>query len=188
MIVDTCWGPRAVTEKKFWHLVATEGMKAMTFYNNVSVGKGALLSVSAAIRSERHIESAQTPYSFSRLSDGKEAAFENVRKNNFPTRPSRLKSIYLFDDYGLVERALTEWFKNEPKAVHECRVLAESTVHRADTAWLNCLPNDWEDCANKYWSGMMSVSPFPETIVDGAIYFPTYESFPSPTSFLPNHA
>ena len=188
MIVDTCWGPRAVTEKQFWHLVPTDGTNAAMFYNNVRVGKGALLSVSAGIRSEPHIENAQTTYSFSRLGDSKEATFERVREDNFPTRPSRLKSIYLFDDYSLVERALAEWFSNELKTVHECRVLIESTIHKADAAWLNCVPNDWEEYANKYWAGIMSISPFPETIVDGAVYFPTYETFPSPTSFLPNHA
>lgn len=156
----------------------------MMFYNNVRVAKGALLSVSAGIRAEPHIENAQTPYSFSRLGDGKEAIFENVRKDKFPTHPSRLKSIYLFDDYSLVERALAEWFSNESKTVHECRVLIGSAIHKADTTWLNSTPIDWEACASKYWAGTMSDTPFPETIIDGAIYFPTHEEFPCPTTFL----
>lgn len=187
MIVDTGLGAREVSEKQFWHLVPAVGPNAMMFYNNVSVGKGALPSISATIRSDPNLENAQTPYSFSRLGDSKEAVFEKVRKDNFPTRPSRLKSIYLFDDYSLVERALTEWFSNENKTVHECRVLIGSAIHKADTAWLNCASNAWEECANKYWEGMMSVSPFPEVIVDGTVYFPTYETFPKPTNFLPNH-
>ena len=183
MIVDTCWGPREINEKPYWHLVPDKGANAMMFYNNVRVGKGALLSVSAGIKAEPHIENAHTPYSFSRLGDGKEAVFESVRKGGFPTHPSRLKSIYLFDDYSLVEKALAELFPNESKSVHECRVLISSAIHKADIAWLNCLPIDWEECARKYWSGIMSDHPFPETIVDGAIYFPTYETFPSPASF-----
>ncbi len=184
MIVNTCWGHCEISEKQYWHLVPNRGSNAMMFYNNVKVGKGALLSVSAGIRTEPNIESAQTPYSFSRLGDGKETVFESVRKDTFPKHPSRLKSIYLFDDYGLVERALAEWFSNEEKTIHECRVLIGSAIHKADTTWLNCNPANWEECANKYWAGTMSEKPFPETIVDGAIYFPTYENFPCPTSFV----
>lgn len=156
----------------------------MMFYNNVMVGQGAILSVSAGIRAEPHIESAQTPYSLSRLGDGKEEAFEKVRKNTYPMHPSRLKSIYLFDDYSLVQRALAEWFSNEQKNIHECRVLIGSTTHKADATWLNCYQNDWQECAQKYWAGTMSENPFPETIVDGAIYFPSYVNFPNPQSFL----
>jgi hypothetical protein len=185
MIVDTCWGPREIIDKPYWHLVPNSGANAMMFYNNVKVGKGALLSVSAGIRAEPHIENAHSPYSFSRLGDEKEAVFESVRKGEFPTYPSRLKSIYLFDDYSLVERAFAEWFPNESKSAHECRVLLNSAshIHKADAAWLNCSQIDWEVCARKYWSGIMSDLPFPETIVDGAIYFPAYKTFPSPASF-----
>lgn len=184
MIVDTCWGLREISEKQYWHLVPNNGSDAMMFYNNVKVGKGALLSVSAGIKAEPPTENAQTPYSFSRLGDGKEAAFESVRKDISPKHPSRLKSIYLFDDYSLVERALAEWFSSESKTIHECRVLIGSAIHKADTTWLNCNPANWEESANKYWAGTMSDNPFPETIVDGAIYFPTYETFPCPTSFV----
>ena len=179
MIIDTCWGPREISEKQYWHLVPNNGVNAMMFYNNVRVGKGALLSVSAGIKAEPHIENAQTPYSFSKLGDGKETVFESVRKDTFPTHPSRLKSIYLFDDYSLVERALAEWFSNESKIAYECRVLTGSVIHKADTTWLNCNSINWEEYANKYWAGTMSDDPFPETIVDGAIYFPIYETFPS---------
>lgn len=184
MIVDTCWGPYEVSEKPYWHLVPTHGTNAMMFYNNVHIAKGALLSVSAAIRSEPHIENAHTPYSFSRLGDKKEFVFERVRNDKYSACPSRLKSIYLFDDYSLVERALAEWFQSAQKTVHECRVLTGSVIHKADTVWLNSFPDGWEVCANNYWAGRMSGSPFPETIVDGAIYFPGYERFPDPASFL----
>lgn len=184
MIVETCWGPREIIDKPFWHLVPAKGANAMIFYNNVMVGKGALLTVSAGIKAEPHLENAHSPYSISRINDEKEAVFEKIRNEKYPTCPSRLKTAYLFDDYELVERALKEWFQNEVKTVHECRVLSSSVIHRADTAWLNCHRNDWELCANKYWGGIMSEYPFPETIVDGAIYFPTYKSFPSPASFL----
>ena len=174
-IVDTCWGPREIGEKTLWHLVSGRSF----FYNNVRAGKGALLSVSAGIRAEPQLHDAHTLYSFSRQMEEKEALFEKVRLEKFPHRPSRLKTLYVFDDYSLVQRALAEWFPNEKKEVHECRVLLGSVTHRADTSWLNRSPNEWASRAEKYWEGMMTDSPFPEVLIHGALYFPEWRSFSS---------
>jgi hypothetical protein len=43
-----------------------------------------------------------------RLSDVKEAVFENVRRAKFPDRTQRLKALFVFDDRALAERALKE--------------------------------------------------------------------------------
>ena len=185
-VVDTCWGSRLAATQQYWHVVPTAGVNAMIFYNNVMVHKGALLSVSAGIQAEPHLQNAHTPYSFSRLNDEKEMVFEQIRRTEFSSKPPRLKSLYLFDNYTLVERALAEWFPNERKNVHECRILIDGNcnVHKADTVWLNSQPTDWERCARNYWEGNLSDNPFPEIIVDGAIYFPAYETIPSPASFI----
>lgn len=188
MIVDTCWGPKQIDEKPYWHFVPTRGTNAMLFYNNVSIGKGALLSVSAGIQAEPHLENAHTPYSLCRIDDRKERVYEKIRTEKYPTCPSRLKSVYLFDDPNLVERALNSWFRQEPKEVHECRLLAGAVTHKADTTWLNCHEDEWVNCANKYWSGLMSNDAFPEMIVHGAIYFPNYKEFPKPSDFYDKNA
>ena len=170
MILDTDFGPREVHEKTYWHVVSTKGPFAMTFYNNVMVHKGELASVSAMIQAEPHLDSAQTGYSLSKMNDEKEILFERIRDNRYPSLPPRLKSFYVFDDYALVERAMKEWFQNEARAVHECRVLSISNTHKADTVWLNCAQNKWDECANNYWAGLMSEHPFPEIIVHGAYF------------------
>ena len=186
MLVDTCLGPREMDEKPYWHLVPAVGAYAMTFYNNVMVGKGALSSVSAWIEADPAIANAQTGYSAHRSNDPKEVIFEQIRQQEYSGLPSRIgKTIYLFDDYSLAQRAQTEWFANAPKIVHECRVIKGTTLHRADSAWLNCPQQDWVSCARNYWGGRLSSVPFPEILVHGAIYFPEYRSFPSPARFLP---
>ena len=177
-IVETCWGPTEIYEKTYWHLVTTD-INAIVFYNNIKVGKGILASLSASIRAQPEIENAQTLYSLTHRNDEKEELFEAVRLNKYPERPSRLKTIYLFDDYAFVERALNEWFSPHSKTVHECRVLVGSVIHRADTNWLNCPESQWEVCADNYWAGEMSKTPFPEVLVDGTVYFPNYADFPS---------
>jgi hypothetical protein len=171
--VETCWGMRQIDDQPYWHLVGTPWL----FYNNVRVGKGALLSVSAGIEAEPHIHNAHTPYSIARRDDAKEALFEEIRRTRFPHRPSRLKTLYVFDNYSLVQRALSEWFPKQDKIVYECRILIGAITHKADTVWLNAFPHQWSVNAEKYWEGAMTEAPFPEVLVHGAVYFPEWESF-----------
>lgn len=173
-VIQTCWGPQLIDDQPYWHLVSP----GVFFYNNVRVGKGALLSVSQAIEAEPAIANAQTPYSATRLYDPKEAVFEEIRRTKFPKSPQRLKTLYVYDDYALAHRALTEWFSGSPKIIYECRILLGSVLHRADTVWLNSQPNEWEESAEKYWQGIMTPNPFPEILVHGTLYFPNWESFP----------
>ena len=173
-VVETCWGPREISDRPYWHLANKDWNYDALFKNNVRAGKGALLSVSAGIEAEPEIENAQTPYSFRNMGNEKEQLFERIREANYPDLPPRLKSLYVFDDYVLVERALNEWFPNEEKIVHECRVLASANLHKADTTWLNSYPQQWVQAAKQYWSGNTTSSYFPETLVHGALYFPDW--------------
>ncbi len=173
-MVDTCWGPKEIDDKPYWHLVSPHSI----FYHNVRIAKGALLSVSAAIQAEPQIHNAVTPYSLSRINDEKERVFERVRQEKFPSCPPRLKALFIFDDYKLVERARKEWFSKEDKLIHECRIIVGSVACKVDTIWLNSTREQWEEYADKYWSGQMSQHPFPEIILHGALYFPAWEQFP----------
>ena len=177
IIVETCWGPKEIDEKPYWHIVSNSGWAGDIFKNNVRVGKGALLSVSAGIEREPEIENAHTQYSLFKIDCEKEKIFEEIRIREFPTSPSRLKTIYLFDAQSFAERALSEWFQNESKVIHKCHILTGSVIHKADTHWLNSLPAQWEEYARKYWSSEMSHNPFPEVLVHGALYFQDWKQW-----------
>ena len=174
-IVSTFRGPRIVYNRPYWHLASLNSF----FYHNVRCGRGELASISCAIAADPNLENAQTPYSMARLSDAKEAVFENVRRAKFPDRPQRLKALFVFDDRALAERALKEWFTREQRPPLECRIVIESNIHKADSLWLNASAEQFEENAAKYWQGEMTASPFPEVIVNGALYFPDWESFPA---------
>ncbi|MCH7772650.1 MAG: DUF2441 domain-containing protein [Bacteroidetes bacterium] len=178
-IVETCWGERQIDDKKYWHLVPVSGFSADIFKNNVRVGKGALLSVSAGIEAEPEIHNAQTPYSLANINNPKENTFEEIRQQKYPMLPSRIKNLYVFDDYNLVKRAMNELFSNDTKSIHECRLLTGSVTHKADTTWLNCTQDQWETYANQYWGGVDSNSPFHEILVHGVIYFPDWQEWAS---------
>lgn len=172
-IVETCWGLREIGDRRYWHIVDPGSF----FKNNVRVGKGALLSVSAGIAAEPHLHNAHTLYSLARSGEDKEALFEKVRLERYPHRPSRLKTLYVLDEYSLVTRALAQWFPNESKEVYECRLLLGSVTHKADTLWLDAPQETWLSSAEKYWEGVMTETPFPEVLVHGALYFPGWKAF-----------
>jgi len=176
-IVNTYLGLKEISDKEYWHLVSSSGVNADMFKNNVRCGKGCVPSVSAIITNEPHLENAQTPYSLSRREDLKEQLFEEVRQKYFIHLPSRIKTLYVFDEYSLAEKAQAEWFKNEPKEIHECRIINGSKYFRADTTWLNCSQDQWQEFASRYWNGEMSGNPFPEVLVDGVLYFPNWLEF-----------
>ncbi len=173
-IVTTFRGPCVVRNRPYWHVVSPHGF----FHRNVRCGRGELASVSF-MAADPNLQNAQTPYSMARLSDFKEAVFENVRDAQFPNRPPRLKALFVFEEVALAEHALQEWFSKEQKLVHECRVLCGSNIHKADSRWLDAPVEQFEGNVARYWEGEMTESPFPEIIVNGALYFPGWERFPA---------
>ena len=122
-IVTTFRGPCPIHNRPYWHLASPNGF----FHHNVRCGRGELASISCAIAADPNLENAQTPYSMARLSDAKEAVFENVRRAKFPNHPPRLKALFVFDDLALAERALKEWFPKEQRPLHECRIVGVRT-------------------------------------------------------------
>jgi len=160
-------------ETPYWHLARF----GWSFQNRGRAPQRMLLSVSAGIETDPELNDSLTPYSLSRRCDPKESVFEQVRRARFPHRPSRLRALYVLDDYSLVVRALAEWFPSERRVVHECRLLAGSVVHRADAVWLDAPRREWASNAEKYWGGVETEQPFPEVLVHGGIYFPRWEFF-----------
>lgn len=173
-IVKTYWGERLIDDRPYWHLASP-----FPFYNNVRCGYGEVHSISATIAANPALTQAQTAYSAGRGDDAKESIFEEVRRARFSTLPPRLKSFFVFDDKALADRANAEWFKNENRAVHECRLVLGSIIHKADAKWLEAPSEHWKESAEKYWSGGLSDSPFPEIIVQGYLYFPDWKEFPA---------
>lgn len=160
---------------QFWHLVDTTYPNLL--HHNAKIGKGIIQSISYKANINPESEGIVTRYYFSSRNDPKENLFESIRTNEFSELPSRFKAFYVFDDYQIAEKALGEWFSNNNREIEECLLLPNCKTHRADTGWLNCKENQWEEYAQKYWDGNMSESPFPEILAEGSIYFPRWEEF-----------
>jgi hypothetical protein len=175
-VVATCWGPTPIGDVPYWHLAAPSPF----FYKTVKAGMGGLLSLEAAIAAhDPSFCNPGRPRPAIVAPDLRESIFEEVRQALNPKLPSRLKSLHVFDDHALVERALKERSANEQQASHECRLIEGSVIHKADAAWLNADESQWRESAEKYWHGLMTHTPFPEILVLGAVYFPDWQGFPA---------
>src|SRR5687768_17423678 len=111
LVVETHSGRRLeIDTHRYWHMV--DAPNAWFFHNNVRVACGELTSVSAIIAADPRMKGAVTPYSFAKRDDRKEQLFERIRTEKYASHPTRLKSVFVFDDYALVERAQREWFRD----------------------------------------------------------------------------
>lgn len=174
-LVETCWGPTPIGDVPYWLLVAPSSR----FYKSVRLGRGGVLTFEAAIAHDSAFELALTPPSMIAAQFPREQIFEEVRQTVNPRLPSRLRSAHIFDDQALVERASKERYPNEQRTAHECRLIVGSLIHRADSTWLDADRSQWKESAEKYWNGLMTQTPFPEVLVQGALYFPHWRGLPA---------
>lgn len=175
-VVECHLGQVEVSDQPYWHMPGN-GFFGDIFYHNATIAKGLVWSHSAVSFGVPFGDAVQSPYSAFNSNKEKERIFEEIRAREFPQCPPRLKGFFLFDDLSLTQRANQEWCGNSPRSVLECRVLQSSLIHRADARWLDSLQDKWPEMARKYWAGEMSDAPFPEIVVMGGIYFPTWQEF-----------
>lgn len=119
-----------------------------------------------------------SPYTFFNSQPRKEEAWESIRVNDFPDLPSRRDAIFLFENETDLENANQKWWPGEPRRSLQAVIIDGSLLHKADTSLLDCLEDAWESNARTYWSGDQTENPLFEVIVQGAIYFPEWKSFP----------
>lgn len=172
-----------ISAERYWHLTNPHDF----LFHNVFVGKGFLHSVSAVAAIEGGDFTSQ--YAFANNEKGKEEAFERVRSENYPERPSRLNAFFCFPSVLYAERAIVEWFGGAKKEMLDLHIVDGAAIHTADSKQLNATPDQWEEMAHKYWSGDLTDDPFLETIVHGAVFFPGWEKPPfgllTPTQYGP---
>jgi hypothetical protein len=164
-----------VLPQPFWHVPLRRGSALL---HNAHNGEGILYSYSAIRRAGIGLDDLGTFYGLFNKHQDKEAVWERVRVQEFNSRPTRQHALFLFDDESLAKEACTKWFANEDRVVVEARLVIGSNVHRADAKWLDAQQEKWMESAANYWRGDMTSSPYPEIIVEGAVYFPGWKEQP----------
>ena len=157
----------------FYHLADRDSLLLW----NARIGRGVVTSVSVTATTAG-LEAATTPYHFTRQQNPKEQIWEAIRRSEFPSKPSRLKALFLFDALEATLKAQELWFPKEGRHLLRTRIISGAQTHVGDARWLDSLQKEWEEKARKYWSGEMTDDPMPELILHGAVYFPDWEEPP----------
>lgn len=109
---------------------------------------------------------------------------EKVRIQEFPSRPSRLRSYFLNQNKSIAE-IRQHTLKRAPSKVVQCYLLKSfHKIHFADMGLYEKLDGGNLDIgiARKYWTEFTPKSPDEdlrlEILVEGDLYFPGWQSFP----------
>lgn len=123
-----------------------------------------------------------SPYEAFTRERPKEDAFEAVRAAEFPTRPTRLGSIFLFPDRRTADVANADWFSG-------LRVILKATatevlaVGTFDSRHLDVREQAWGEAARLYWSGVHTRDPRLEVVLCGVVQLSGWEPYGRMLSF-----
>jgi hypothetical protein len=159
--------------ESYWHLTPETGG---LIRHNARLAKGVIMSV--GVTAMMGLSGATTRHAMSAAENAKEQLWERTRLQINEALPSRMKALYCFEKRELADRAAREWFGNEARLTLKLRITTTALTHTGDAMLLEAREQDWQDAAEQYWKGKMTDRPFPETVVQGAVYFPDWESFP----------
>lgn len=103
-----------------------------------------------------------------------EAIFEQVRKEHYPDRPSRLTAIYVCPELGgFCKPGSKDWDTMQPTSIFEVRVQGETFLANAEL-FSKARENEHdpeyvEDIAKSYWNPKGIPRFFPEVLVEGTV-------------------
>lgn len=140
----------------------------LMFTNNLKVCKGVFPSPSFIREVDDNLKGMVSMYEIMHADKEKEKAFEKVRVEHYPHRPSRMGAIYLFQDYKTALVANEKWWGNK-RNLYETRIRNGSIVMVADSEWLNCTSEDYEGNAHNYFQEKTTDNPLIEVVVMGVV-------------------
>lgn len=101
-----------------------------------------------------------------------ELTWERVRGDQFSTRPSRRRCLFLFDARTVEEGRERAHRMGVYDVCHEVELVEPATarVHTADARWLDHkIPLATAERGARYWRGDMTGDPMVETLIEGAV-------------------
>jgi hypothetical protein len=120
-----------------------------------------------------------SPYTVFNSERAKEDVWEAVRVQQFPGLPSRRDALFLFESEADLEKASERWWAGQARRTFKTHITEGAALHKADSRLLDSTEDQWEENAQRYWRGAQTDDPILEAVVQGVIYFPEWETFPS---------
>jgi len=157
---------RYVQRNKMYYLAADPN--DFMFANNLDVCKGVFPSPSFVREKHPELKGAVSHYEVMHSDKEKESTFEKVRAEYYPSCPSRMGAIYLFNNLDTAIHANQEWWKNQ-RTIYEATIEKNSNVLITDSQWLNCAQSEYEKNAHNYFQEKYTDNPILEVVVMGVI-------------------
>ncbi|WP_460949766.1 DUF2441 domain-containing protein [Pseudomonas marginalis] len=113
----------------------------------------------------------------------REMEFENIRREQYASRPARTRCIWLTDS---LDEAIY-WRKrlNKPNGTRIVRVEVDGTLHQADGRYLSAESSSLSElrvAAQSYWGGVLRADSEREILLEGAMTVIAVEACESPIS------
>jgi len=114
-----------------------------------------------------------------------ENLLEEIRKDKYPEKPSRLRCHYLNYDKKIAEKRAISWNWKNRKIVRCYLILSSGRYHYADVSVFEKLVLDQNNIslAEKYWETFLPIATEDfynlEILADCCLYFPDWQTFPS---------
>ncbi len=146
----------------------------MVFCHNIGILKGRLTAVSMLRAANPELSGARSPYeAFTREAD-KEAVFEEVRRRDFPSAPSRMGALFFFASQADADAANAAWWRGQ-RVILRAQIVGAAGVGCFDARHLDAARDNWEAAARLYWAGERTTSPRLEVIVNGVAQLTGWE-------------
>lgn len=144
------------------------------FCHNIGIYKGRLIAVSLLRAANPELSGARSPYeAFTREVD-KEAVFEEVRRREFPSAPSRMGALFFFASQADAEAANAAWWGGQ-RVILRAQIVTAAGVGCFDAGHLDAVRDNWEATARSYWAGVRTASPRLEVVVNGVVQLAGWE-------------
>jgi len=191
ILVDIAQGSYEINSHEFWYVVparthyqALDGKKVRPLefafvLHNAHLGKGLLPSPTTIL------EGMEPDTQKGGVGRNTEIFLEDVRTELFQEHPSRLRCYFLNLDKDIATRRMNDILRGNKKLVR-CFIVSNNTkIHFADNRIYEQLENNPDDknLAIRYWQTFdyqkNNSSHNLEILVDGPLYFPDWETFPT---------
>lgn len=119
----------------------------------------------------QHVNDLNLCYDIDKCNFIWEFIWEVVRYSEFPNEPSRMESLFLFNDKDTAKEFIDDFHEGESFEIAEVN-LTDTLVHKYDMSWFTLADeeqtlNEVMEFARKYWSGIPSGSPVWEYLYQG---------------------
>ncbi len=160
-------------EEVYYHAIDTKHANYPVVCHNLALGQGILVSASL-LRETGYLPGAVSLHEIIHGNSEREKIFEQIRKDEYPTCPTRLGAIYLFENEKNAVDTASRWW-GDKCLVFPAEIRKKKSIGRFDAQHISMSSPDEISLARNYWAGEITPEPQIEILLTGSIYLIGWE-------------